>query len=310
MVARQDATAKKQWFTMLLLVTSFVSSVSLVSSNGALFRLPTWQKNNHNLLLVGHLFSTWVWSVIAEKLGFYTYQPSPIPTKRMFIEALGGVGSILFMNLCMHYTTVTFYQITKLSMIPVQVALQWAVFGNRPTLPRVASLSLLCVGSAWVYINDFTFDTDGLVYCVLAVVITASYQAAVQYSQKTYQVSQFVYFRELSFLQFLIFVALTLLNGEDLIARMDTFQDPQFLALFFVSCFFAFLVNMTSAFIIGRLSALTYQVLGHAKTIAVLTVGILYFGNSVSTAGAVGMAVAGGGVAWYTQIELDRQRTA
>ena len=53
--------------------------------------------------------------------------------------------------------------------------------------------------------------------------------------------------------------------------------------------------------VIGRFTAVTYQVLGHAKTICVLVVGYLFFGGQITGQQFVGMTMAVGGMMSYSQ---------
>ena len=56
-------------------------------------------------------------------------------------------------------------------------------------------------------------------------------------------------------------------------------QEPAFFSSVIVSCFAAFIVNVAGYLVIGKLSPLTFQVLGHAKTISILVGGYLFFGK-------------------------------
>jgi hypothetical protein len=50
----------------------------------------------------------------------------------------------------------------------------------------------------------------------------------------------------------------------------------------FLSCIVAVGVNASQFICIGRFSAVTFQVLGHMKTILVLVLGFLFFNDSTS----------------------------
>ncbi len=66
-----------------------------------------------------------------------------------------------------------------------------------------------------------------------------------------------------------------------------------------LSCSIAILVNISQFMVLGRFTAVTYQVLGHSKTILVLIGGWLVFREVISSKQAGGMAMAVAGMVWY-----------
>lgn len=85
--------------------------------------------------------------------------------------------------------------------------------------------------------------------------------------------------------------------------RMPSLTSPhRFLPQLFLalSCFIAIGVNLSQFICIGRFSAVSFQVLGHMKTVLVLSLGFLFFGNEgLSLQVVVGMALAVLGMVWY-----------
>ena len=70
------------------------------------------------------------------------------------------------------------------------------------------------------------------------------------------------------------------------------------------SAFLAFLVNMSTFMIIGKMSAITYNVAGHAKLCFVLAVGYLLFDNKFSWLNMIGVSIAIAGVVAYSVIKM------
>lgn len=70
------------------------------------------------------------------------------------------------------------------------------------------------------------------------------------------------------------------------------------------SAFLAFLVNMSTFMIIGKMSAITYNVAGHAKLCFVLAAGYLLFDNKFSWLNMIGVTVAIAGVVAYSMIKM------
>ena len=70
-----------------------------------------------------------------------------------------------------------------------------------------------------------------------------------------------------------------------------------------LSCFFALGVNISNYYVIGSTSPLTYQVLGHLKTVLILVLGFTMFNNRVDSRNIVGIVIAMAGVVLYTEIK-------
>lgn len=67
-----------------------------------------------------------------------------------------------------------------------------------------------------------------------------------------------------------------------------------------LSCTIAIGTNLSQFICIGRFTAVTFQVLGHMKTILVLILGFLFFGKEGLNVHVVfGMGVAIIGMIWY-----------
>jgi drug/metabolite transporter (DMT)-like permease len=74
--------------------------------------------------------------------------------------------------------------------------------------------------------------------------------------------------------------------------------DVQFFIVF--SCLIAVGVNLSQFICIGRFSAVSFQVLGHMKTVLVLILGFFLFGRQgLSMQVVMGMLLAVCGMVWY-----------
>ena len=59
---------------------------------------------------------------------------------------------------------------------------------------------------------------------------------------------------------------------------------------------------------IGATSPLTYNIVGHLKTVTILTMGVITFGDSMTLKKAMGILMALVGVVWYSKIKLEKQQ--
>lgn len=70
------------------------------------------------------------------------------------------------------------------------------------------------------------------------------------------------------------------------------------------SAFLAFLVNISTFIIIGKMSAITYNVAGHIKLCFILAAGYLLFDNKFNWLNMIGVGLAVSGVVTYSMIKM------
>lgn len=75
-----------------------------------------------------------------------------------------------------------------------------------------------------------------------------------------------------------------------------------------LSCSLAVFCNVSQYLCIGRFSAVSFQVLGHMKTVCVLTLGWLLFDSELTIKNIMGMAIAVVGMIIYSwAVEVEKQ---
>lgn len=78
-----------------------------------------------------------------------------------------------------------------------------------------------------------------------------------------------------------------------------------------LSCSLAVFCNISQYLCIGRFSAVSFQVLGHMKTVCVLTLGWLLFDSELTLKNIMGMIIAIVGMIIYSwAVELEKQANA
>ncbi len=61
-------------------------------------------------------------------------------------------------------------------------------------------------------------------------------------------------------------------------------------------------VSLSTFLVIGATSSLTYNVVGHIKTIIILTGGCMFFGDEMPLKKLAGISIAMLGIMWYSQV--------
>uniref|UniRef100_A0A0E0J6V6 Sugar phosphate transporter domain-containing protein n=2 Tax=Oryza nivara TaxID=4536 RepID=A0A0E0J6V6_ORYNI len=172
--------------------------------------------------------------------------------------------------------------IAKLCMIPASCLLE--VVFDRVHYSRDTKLSIMVVliGVAVCTVTDVSVNAKGLAAAVIAVWSTALQQYYVHFLQRKYS-----------------------LNSFNLLGHTAPAQAGSLLLVgpfFFLtlSCVIAIGVNLSQFICIGRFSAVSFQVLGHMKTVLVLSLGFLFFGKEgLNFQVVLGMILAVVGMIWY-----------
>ncbi|EOD28043.1 hypothetical protein EMIHUDRAFT_114379 [Emiliania huxleyi CCMP1516] len=213
---------------------------------------------------------------------------SPMPEADKFKVAFAGVASIGFMNVSLSLNSVGFYQVTKLTIVPVTLLINFYMYTVSTTHKVKLSLLILLAGVGIATVSDVDLRPLGLAFGVLAVLSTAMFQIWQGTKQKEYGMSGTQLQYSVSFYQALSSCGLSLavesfclapqqLDGRGVPAQRRTSAVAPRASTILATCFLALLVNWCSFGLIGKTSPITFQVVGHAKTCLVLIGGYVFF---------------------------------
>ncbi|PWZ40201.1 UDP-rhamnose/UDP-galactose transporter 6 [Zea mays] len=247
-----------------------------------------------------HFVTTTLMTILFRWLGLS--QPSHLPLADLVKFVIFSNLSIVGMNVSLMWNSVGFYQIAKLCMIPASCLLEVVFDHVHYSRDTKLSIMVVLIGVAVCTVTDVSVNARGLIAAVIAVWSTALQQYYVHFLQRKYSLNSFNLLGHTAPAQAgsLLLVgpfADYLLTGK----RVDQFSLSS-LALFFLalSCFIAIGVNLSQFICIGRFSAVSFQVLGHMKTVLVLSLGFLFFGKEgLNLQVVLGMVLAVLGMIWY-----------
>ncbi|XP_024529482.1 UDP-rhamnose/UDP-galactose transporter 4 [Selaginella moellendorffii] len=247
-----------------------------------------------------HFGMTTLMTLVLRFLGFI--QPTHLPFVDLAKFALCANFSIVGMNVSLMWNSVGFYQIAKLSMIPVSCLLEVLFDKIRYSRDTKLSIVVVLLGVGICTVSDVSVNTKGFVAAAIAVWSTALQQYYVHFLQKKYALGSFDLLGHTAPVQ-----AGSLILCGPIIdywltgLRVDLFQFS-FPSLFFIilSCSIAVGTNLSQFICIGRFTAVSFQVLGHMKTVLVLVLGFFLFGRQgLNLQVVLGMLMAVVGMVWY-----------
>ncbi|OIW20005.1 hypothetical protein TanjilG_31919 [Lupinus angustifolius] len=275
-----------------------VTSVGIILVNKAL--MATYGFSFATTLTGMHFATTTLLTTILKSLGYI--QSSHIPLADIIKFVIFANFSIVGMNVSLMWNSVGFYQIAKLSMIPVSCFLEVVLDKVRYSRDTKLSITLVLLGVAVCTVTDVSVNTQGFIAAAIAVWSTALQQYYVHFLQRKYSVGSFNLLGQTAPAQ----AASLLLVGPFMDywltnKRVDAYSYGLTSILFIImSCTIAVGTNLSQFICIGRFTAVTFQVLGHMKTILVLILGFIFFGKEgLNLQVVLGMFIAIVGMVWY-----------
>ncbi|KAG7037040.1 UDP-xylose transporter 3 [Cucurbita argyrosperma subsp. argyrosperma] len=305
--SRQDETSRSlkmsdgqkfQLGTIGALSLSVVSSVSIVICNKAL--ISTLGFTFATTLTSWHLLVTFCSLHVALLMKLFEHKPFDARAVMGF-GILNGI-SIGLLNLSLGFNSVGFYQMTKLAIIPCTVLLETVFFRKKFSRSIQFSLTILLLGVGIATVTDLQLNALGSFLSLLAVLTTCVAQIMTNTIQKKFKVSstQLLY-QSCPYQALTLFIAGPFLDWCLTDLNVFAFKyTPQVLFFIVLSCLISVSVNFSTFLVIGKTSAVTYQVLGHLKTCLVLGFGYVLLHDPFSWRNILGILVAIVGMVLYS----------
>ncbi|CAI9762960.1 unnamed protein product [Fraxinus pennsylvanica] len=245
-----------------------ISSVGIIMANKQLMSSSGYAFSFATTLTGFHFAVTALVGMVSKATGLSASKHVPL-WELLWFSVVANM-SITGMNLSLMLNSVGFYQISKLSMIPVVCIMEW----------------------------------------ILHILSTSLQQISIGSLQKKYSIGSFELLSKTAPIQagsLLVFGPIVdyYLAGKLILDYKFTTGVIFFILL---SCSLAVFCNVSQYLCIGRFSAVSFQVLGHMKTVAVLTLGWLLFDSELTFKNIMGMLIAIAGMIIYSwAVEVEKQ---
>jgi solute carrier family 35 protein E3 len=258
-----------------------------------------------------HTIFTTIGMIAMAAVGFFEIKR--VPVSKSLPVATVYVGFIVLNNLSIQLNTVGFYQISKIAITPVVVAIEWA-FYSKSASPRIlASIAVLLTGITLATVTDSQVSSRplGMLVAAINVCVTGLYQVWAGSKQRELGLNGLQLLHQVAPLSVvLLAVMIPLLEpvgftnpGPDTVLGYTLTPAAAFWII--VSSMLGLIVTLSTFLFIGATSSLTYNVVGHMKTVLIVTGGVLLFGDSMSLKKFGGLVCAMSGIVWYSQIKLS-----
>ncbi|KAJ8772647.1 hypothetical protein K2173_027824 [Erythroxylum novogranatense] len=277
-----------------------VSSVGIIMANKQLMSSNGYSFSFATTLTGFHFAVTALVGLVSNATGLSASKH--VPFWELFWFSLVANTSIAGMNFSLMLNSVGFYQISKLSMIPVVCVMEWLLHNKQYSKEVKVSVLVVVIGVGVCTVTDVKVNAKGFICACIAVLSTSFQQITIGSLQKKYSIGSFELLSRTAPIQA---VSLLVLGPF-----VDYFLNGKFIAnykmssgaiLFIIlSCSLAVFCNVSQYLCIGRFSAVSFQVLGHMKTVCVLTLGWLLFDSELTFKNIMGMIIAVLGMVVYS----------
>ncbi|CAN1288182.1 UDP-rhamnose/UDP-galactose transporter 5 [Linum perenne] len=329
-MSSSNKTDKKAAVDAAAWLFNVVTSVLIILVNKAL--MATYGFSFATTLTGLHFSTTTVLTIVLRWMKYI--QPSHLPVMELLKFVFFANFSIVGMNVSLMWNSVGFYQIAKLTMIPVACFLEVVLDSVRYSRDTKLSIGVVLLGVGVCTVTDVSVNTKGFLAAVVAVWSTALQQYYVHYLQRRYSLNSFNLlghtapaqaaslmvvgpfldywltkkrvdsypYSSISVITFMMLQTCicwsTVLAETDLLNPCDCTNCLQMFIV--LSCTIAIGTNLSQFICIGRFTAVSFLVLGHMKTILVLILGFVFFEkDGLSFQVVVGMIIAVAGMIWY-----------
>ncbi|KAL9276810.1 hypothetical protein ACSQ67_025638 [Phaseolus vulgaris] len=288
-----------------------VSSVGIIMANKQLMSNNGYAFTFASSLTGFHFAVTALVGLVSNATGYSASKH--VPLWELIWFSLVANMSITGMNFSLMLNSVGFYQISKLSMIPVVCVMEWILHNKHYSREVKLAVVVVVIGVGVCTVTDVKVNLKGFMCACLAVLSTSLQQISIGSLQKKYSIGSFELLSKTAPIQALFLLILGPFVDYYLSGKLITNYKISSGALLCIilSCSLAVFCNVSQYLCIGRFSAVSFQVLGHMKTVCVLTLGWLLFDSELTFKNIMGMIIAVLGMVIYSwAVEAEKQPTS
>ena len=266
---------------------------------------------------------------IFARIGFF--ERVSISKLKLAPLSMAYIGYVVLGNMSIQYNSIGFYQISKILCTPAVMILERFVYSKTTDFKTKASVAIMCLGITLATVTDATVQAFGIIVAFVSVICSSAYSVLVGVKQKELEVGSMQMLHEHSPIAACLLMIVLPFMEPIFPSRSDTYDSPAvhesesvvswiqnkatISAVFIIilSSIMGLLLNWSMFLMISSTSPLTFNVIGHLKTIIVISGGVLFFGDTIPLSKALSLLVAASGIGWYSylkQSQLTKKRTA
>lgn len=235
-----------------------------------------------------------------------TFTRKTVSIARVLPLSAAFCAFVVFTNLSLEYNTIGTYQLFKVLTTPVVALISWQYYKTKYSTMVILTLIPVVVGVCTHSVNDIKLTLFGTVIAAIGVLAASLYQVWVGERLKDLEMNsqQLLYYQ--APLSAIILIPFILLMEK--LPSFQTSNDRQTaIVAVTASGIVAFAVNLSVYWVIKNTSALTYNMIGHMKTVSILVGGFVLFQDSLNYKQFLGILLTLFGLFSYTFVRLREQ---
>lgn len=288
---------------------NFFASTGIVSANKLVYEAGF--RFGATLTFI-HFVCTTLGLLLLARVGVFT--PKRLDVRKSLKLAIAGMGFVVFSNLSLQYNSVGFYQVMKHMTVVGVIVIEAVVFKKFLPATFLGALATMCLGVLITGTTDFKLNLVGTLFALANILCTSFYQIWCGSLQKSLDANPLqlqLYTAPMSALAIIPILPIFDNYSPSSPASIFNFVPTTYntSAILFTGLL-ALCVNVSIFLVIGKTSAVTYNVVGNGKTAFLFCVDFLVFGRPFELANVFGMTLTLSSVVWYTQLKLKARAEA
>ncbi|ORY09916.1 triose-phosphate transporter family-domain-containing protein [Clohesyomyces aquaticus] len=297
---------KEKLITCFWIATNTFSTLGLVFLSKRVFS-DEQLKACQIMVVMWHFTATTLALYISTKAPFRAFKAVRLNPWDMLPVCAFFSGYVVLGNLSLAYNSIGFYQLSKVMTTPTVVFLNFVLFQKHVTRYMLVAILATCVGVSFTINGEAKTQLFGVIVASLAFISTALYQLWIGKKIEDFAVSP----PQLLLNQAPISVLLLIPFVPFLDKVPDLSTVPTNILWSVVgSGVMASTYNLSQFLIIGRTSALTFNIVSHIKTILILSIGWWSEGKILTPREMCGVLLALGGGWVYSHLALKAKQQA
>ncbi|PVU96110.1 hypothetical protein BB561_001368 [Smittium simulii] len=229
--------------------------------------------------------------------------------------ALASAFDIGLSNLSLQTITLTFYTMCKSSVVVFVLFFAFIFKLEKPSINLILVISLICFGVFFMAYGETAFDRVGFTQVMLASLMSGLRWSMAQMLMEKEKFGMTNPFLTLSYLTpimaFALFILSNLIeNPLFTIGKTNyfaTFSDAASTIFLILSGgFFATAMVVSEFFLIIQTSVLTLAVVGILKEVLTLSLGMIVFGDKITSINFFGLLMTLAGIVIYNYIKINK----
>ena len=257
------------------------------------------------MVVMWHFTATGLVLFISTRGPFRVFKAVRLNPYQMLPVCAFFAGYVVLGNLSLTYNNIGFYQLSKVMTTPTVVLINFVLFRKMVTRWMLAAILATCIGVSFTMNVAAKTEMFGVIVATSAFCLTALYQIWIGKKIEDFAVSA----PQLLLNQAPISVLLLI----PFVPFIDTIPDlsvvpSNVLWSVCASGIMASIYNLSQFLIIGRTSALTFNIVSHIKTILILSIGWYSEGKILSQKEWFGVILALGGGWVYSHLAMKAKK--